>query len=268
MGQLTCLKTLQFFKVGLEQGRRIKELGHLKNLGGELTINGLQLVCNREEAQTAYLQENPNIIKLAYLWSHDEPEGCEINYEYVLDGLQPHPNLKTLAVVDYLGTRFPAWLREDLLPYLVNLKLSGCKKCKEVPSLGQLKLLRHLELVGFHETECIAPTFYGVEVSNNGSSSDNANIQVFPLLKELVLDDMPSLTEWKGVELIPTENGGRDGVGVRMFPGLEKLRIRNFPLSIVLFHLKPNVLLILHQTRNVYISLSMWFNIENLCSFS
>ncbi|XP_019255139.1 PREDICTED: putative disease resistance protein RGA4 [Nicotiana attenuata] len=38
---------------------------------------------------------------------------------------------------------------------------------------------------------------------------------------------MPSLIEWKGMELIPTRNGGRDRVGVRMFPALEKLSIRN-----------------------------------------
>ncbi|KAG5582702.1 hypothetical protein H5410_053329 [Solanum commersonii] len=216
MGQLTSLQTLQFFKVGLEKGRQIEELGHLKNLRGELTINGLQLVCDKEEARTAYLQEKPNICKLAYLWSHDESEGCEINDEYVLDGLQPHPNLKTLAVVGYLGTKFPSWFSEESLQNLVKLKLSGSKRCKEIPSLGQLKFLQHLELVGFHELECIGPAFYGVEISNIGS---NNIIQVFPSLKELVLEDMRSLIEWKG-----------DEVGVRMSPGLEKLRITDCPL--------------------------------------
>nr|QVT92267.1 RGA-B2-2 [Solanum chacoense] len=216
MGQLTSLQTLQFFKVGLEKGRQIEELGHLKNLRGELRFKGLQLVCDKEEARTAYLQEKPNICKLAYLWSHDELEGCEINDEHVLDGLQPHPNLKSLAVVGFLGTKFPSWFIEESLPNLVKLKLSGCKKCKEIPSLGQLKFLRHLELVGFHELECIGPALYGVEISNIGSSSI---IQVFPSLKELVLEDMHSLIEWKG-----------DEVGVRMSPGLEKLRITDCPL--------------------------------------
>ncbi|KAG5582447.1 hypothetical protein H5410_053074 [Solanum commersonii] len=126
MGQLTCLQTLQIFKVGLEKGCRIEELGCLNNLRGELMIRGLQLVYNREEVKT------------------------EVNDEYVLDGLQPHPNLKKLVVVNYLRTRFPSWFSEELLPNLVELKLSGCRKCKEIPSLGQLKLLRHLELIGFH----------------------------------------------------------------------------------------------------------------------
>ncbi|KAL3326655.1 hypothetical protein AABB24_037378 [Solanum stoloniferum] len=230
MGKLTCLQTLQFFKVGLENGRRIEEIGHLKNLRGELMIGGLQLLCNREEARTTYLQEKPKIYKLKYVWSHDEPEGCETSDEYVLDGLQPHPNLKTLAVVDYLGTRFPSWFSEELLPNLVKLKLSGCKRCKKIPSLGQLKFLQHLELVGFHKVECIGPTFYGIDGNNNGSSRNNANIQVFPLLKELVLEDMPTLTEWKEVQLLPKGNVGRDRLGVKMFPVLKKLTIRNCPL--------------------------------------
>ncbi|KAH0768456.1 hypothetical protein KY285_004327 [Solanum tuberosum] len=203
----------------LEKGRRIEELGHLKNLRGELTIKGLQLVRNTDEARTTYLHEKPNIYQLVYLWSHDESESCEINDECVLDGLQPHPNLKNLEMENYLGTSFPSWFSEELLPNLVELKLSCCKRCKEIPSLGQLKFLRHLELIGFLELECIGPKFYGVEINDNGSRSNNDNIQVFPSLKELVLEDMHSLIEWKG-----------DEVRVRMFPGLEKLRITECPL--------------------------------------
>ncbi|WMV49320.1 hypothetical protein MTR67_042705 [Solanum verrucosum] len=219
MGQLTSLQTLPFFNVGLKKGRRIEELGRLKNLRGELTIYSLQLVRNKEEALTAYLQEKPNIYRLAYIWSHNESEGCEINHEHVLDGLQPHPNIKTLEVVNYFGTIFPSWFSERLLPNLVKLKLNGCKRCKEIPSLGQLKFLRHLQLIGFLELECIGPTFYGVEINDNGSSSNNGNIHVFPSLKELVLENMRSLIEWKG-----------DEVGVRMFPRLEKLTITHCPL--------------------------------------
>ncbi|MCD9561330.1 hypothetical protein HAX54_020387 [Datura stramonium] len=256
MRQLTCLQTLQFFTVGLEKGRRIEELGYLKNLRGELRINGLQLVCNREEARTAYLQEKSNIYKLKYLWFHDEPEEHETNDEYVLDGLQPHPNLKTLKVVNYFANRFPSWFSEQLLPSLVKLKLSGCKKCKEIPSLGQLKFLRHLELVGFHELECIGPGFYGVEVSNIGSSSNNGIIQVFPSLKELELEDMGSLIEWTGVELIPTTNGGR----VRMFPGLEKLSISRCPL----LKSSPNQFQILREIRIGGVDSEM--PLLNLCS--
>ncbi|XP_015165851.1 putative disease resistance protein RGA4 [Solanum tuberosum] len=250
MGQLTSLQTLQFFYVGLEKGRQIEELGviscRLKNLRGELTIKCLQLVGNKEDAQTAYIKEKPNIYKLAYLWSHDESEGCEINDEHVLDGLQLHPNLKSLLVVDYLGTKFPSWFSEESLPNLVKLKLSGCKRCKEIPSLGQLKFLQHLELVGFHKLECIGPALYGVEISNIGSSSI---IQVFPSLKELVLKDIRSLIEWNG-----------DEVGVRMFPRLEKLRIKDCPL----LKSTPTQFEILHKLRIDGVDNEM--PLLNLCS--
>ncbi|KAK4724920.1 hypothetical protein R3W88_027699 [Solanum pinnatisectum] len=106
------------------------------------------------------------------------------------------------------------------------LKLSGCKRCKEISSLGQLKFLRHLELIGFLELECIGPTFYGVEI--------NGNIQVFPSLKELVLEEMCSLIEWKG-----------DEVGERLFPMLEKLRITKCPL----FKSTPTQFEILRELR-------------------
>ncbi|KAH0752493.1 hypothetical protein KY285_005641 [Solanum tuberosum] len=243
MRQLTCLQTLQFFKVGVAKGRQIEELGHLKNLRGELTINGLQLVGDREEARTANLQEKSNIYKLAFVWSHDEEEGSETNDEYVLDGLQPHPNLKTLAVVGYLGTKFPSWFREDLLPNLVKLKLSGCKRCKEIPSLGQLKLLRHLELSKLHKVECIGPKFYGKNIGSN------SNIQVFPSLKELVLKSMSSLIEWKG-----------DEVGVRMFPRLEKLTITECPL----LKSTPSQFEILRELEIVIVDSEM--PLLNLCS--
>ncbi|XP_027768095.1 putative disease resistance protein RGA4 [Solanum pennellii] len=246
MGRLTSLQTLRFFYIGSENGRRIKELGCLKNLRGKLTIEHFQLVRNKEEAQTANLQEKPNIYKLVYSWSHDESEGCEINDEHVLDGLQPHPNLKALSVVDYLGTKLPSWFSEELLPNLVKLKLSGCKRCTEIPSLGQLKFLRHLELVGFHELKCIGPALYGVDISNIGSSSI---IQVFPSLKELVLEDMRSLIEWKG-----------DEVGVRMFPRLEKLRISNCPL----LKSTPSQFEILHELRIEGVDSEM--PLLNLCS--
>uniref|UniRef100_A0A3Q7IH96 R13L1/DRL21-like LRR repeat region domain-containing protein n=1 Tax=Solanum lycopersicum TaxID=4081 RepID=A0A3Q7IH96_SOLLC len=180
MGQLTSLQTLPFFYLGVKKGHQIEELGRLENLRGELTIKHLQLV------------EKPNIYKLAYLLSHDESQDCEINDEHVLDGLQPHPNLKTLAVVNYLGTKFPSWSREGLLPNL---------RCKDIPSLGHLKFLRHLELIGFLELESIGLKFYGVDVNDNGSSNNNRNIQVFPSLKELVLRNMRNLIEWKGDEV-------------------------------------------------------------------
>ncbi|CAN4077145.1 unnamed protein product [Withania somnifera] len=230
IGQLTSLRTLNLFNLTLGNGIQIKELGCLKNLGGELVIKNLQLVHHKEEAQKADLNKKSNLYKLEYSWCHNEVENSENHDESVLDGLDPPSNLRFLNIVNYLGTRFPSWVCECLPLNLVELRFHNCRRCREVPSLGQLKLLSHLELVGLHAVECIGSTLYGVEFNNSGSNSKNAKIQAFPALKKLVLDDMPSLTVWKDVQLTPTtdEDGGR--FDVRMFPGLRELSISKCPL--------------------------------------
>ena len=57
MGRLTCLQTLPDFCVGRDEGYRIKELGPLKNLRGEINIYGLEEVEDEEEAKSAKLKE-------------------------------------------------------------------------------------------------------------------------------------------------------------------------------------------------------------------
>ena len=63
MGQLTCLQTLKFFGVGRDEGYRIKEMGPLKNLKGEIEISNLEYVKDEEEAKSAKLEEK-EIFKL------------------------------------------------------------------------------------------------------------------------------------------------------------------------------------------------------------
>ncbi|KAL0462061.1 UNVERIFIED_CONTAM: hypothetical protein Slati_0097000 [Sesamum latifolium] len=55
IGKLTCLRTLKFFNVGHENGRRIEELGYLKNLKGEVSIRKLEHVNGKEAAARACL---------------------------------------------------------------------------------------------------------------------------------------------------------------------------------------------------------------------
>ncbi|KAL0462512.1 UNVERIFIED_CONTAM: putative disease resistance protein [Sesamum latifolium] len=69
IGKLTCLRTLKFSNVGHENGRRIEELGYLKNLKGEVAICKLEHVNGKEEAARACLIEKSNIHKLELVWS-------------------------------------------------------------------------------------------------------------------------------------------------------------------------------------------------------
>ena len=82
MGRLTCLQTLPIFVVGRDEGYRIKELGPLNNLRGEIGIYGLVYVKDEEEAKSAKLKEK-EIFKLGLYWkyprvadNYDNDERC------------------------------------------------------------------------------------------------------------------------------------------------------------------------------------------------
>ena len=131
MGRLTCLQTLQFFCVGPDEGYRIKELGCLKNLRGEIKIRNLGYVDGEEEAKSAKLKEK-EIFNLGLYWD----EGSDKD-EKVLEGLHPHPNLKSLIIGWYRGKKFPSWVGLSALYHnLIEINLRDCRKCEEVPTLG------------------------------------------------------------------------------------------------------------------------------------
>ncbi|XP_039066652.1 putative disease resistance RPP13-like protein 1 [Hibiscus syriacus] len=68
IGCLTNLQTLPLFKVGRERGRGVGELGFLVEFGGELVIDDLQNVRDKEEARGARLWEKKKLHKLEYHW--------------------------------------------------------------------------------------------------------------------------------------------------------------------------------------------------------
>ncbi|XP_050258774.1 putative disease resistance protein RGA3 [Quercus robur] len=145
IGRLTCLQTLPFFNVGQDIGGQIGELGCLSQLRGELSIYHLGHVRDKEEAKTADLAEKPEVHELEFCWSwQDEREGNN-NDEDVLEGLQPHPNLKSLKIVFFEGENFPSWLLGSdnirggllLFDHLLEICLSYCSKCKKLNEMGK-----------------------------------------------------------------------------------------------------------------------------------
>ncbi|XP_071906705.1 putative disease resistance protein RGA3 [Coffea arabica] len=145
MGRLTCLQTLEFFKVGREKGRRIGELGSLKNLKGELEIRNLQLVKDKEGVEEAKLSEKANLFRLKLKWAPNR-EGDNYNDEDVLDGLRPHPNLEKLVIKDFMGDQFPRWLMQlpTTLPKLARLEFYRCNRCRELHPLQNFTSLKEL----------------------------------------------------------------------------------------------------------------------------
>ncbi|KAJ6678912.1 DISEASE RESISTANCE PROTEIN RP [Salix purpurea] len=93
---LTRLQTLSFFVVGPDH--MVEELGCLNELKGELKIHNLEQVRDKEEAGKAKLCEK-RMNRLVLKWS-DEGNN-NVNYEGALEGLQPHPDIRSLTIGGY-----------------------------------------------------------------------------------------------------------------------------------------------------------------------
>ncbi|KAL4631980.1 hypothetical protein ACB092_04G018700 [Castanea dentata] len=225
MGQLTCLQTLPFFVIGQDAGHQIEEVGCLGQLRGKLSIYNLEHVRDKEEAKTANLVGKAGLQKLGFYWNR-ERDGNN-NDEDVLEGLQPHPSLKSLEIENFKGEKFPSWILACdnnsgglfVLDHLLEIRLENCNKCNKLPTLGHLPLLKVLQIERMDNVTCIGTEFYinyGGERSSNSGGGSGRDV-VFPALKTLVLRELPNLVEWKdAMELTTIET---------VFPCLEKLTI-------------------------------------------
>ncbi|KAJ6867472.1 disease resistance protein RGA1 isoform X2 [Populus alba x Populus x berolinensis] len=149
MGQLIGLRKLTLFIVGGENGRRISELKGLNILAGELSITDLVNVKNLKDATSANLKLKTALLSLTLSWHAQQKKSViQENNEEVLEGLQPHSNLKKLRICGYGGSRFPNWMMNlnMTLPNLVKMELSTFPNCEQLPPLGKLQFLKSLVL--------------------------------------------------------------------------------------------------------------------------
>ncbi|GFP85206.1 putative disease resistance protein rga3 [Phtheirospermum japonicum] len=227
--------------LGDEKGRRISELGNLKNLKGKLEIRNLEKVRDKDESKMADLLGKPGIYELNLEWD-ESSEGGEANDESVLEGLQPHPNLKGLEICGFNGKRLPLWTSK--LNNLMEIALINCRECEELPMLGHLPHLKSLRLDGFQNVKYIGSSFYGIDKCKKSGINNSYNgvyerdtIVVFRALERLVLRDMPNLIEWAQVDLpLPSEGDETQRLydEVVVFPCLEELRIHEMESSLAL----------------------------------
>ncbi|XP_057957196.1 putative disease resistance protein RGA3 [Malania oleifera] len=154
MRRLIHLRTLPVFVVGRGRGRRIEELEPLNELRGELWIYDLQHVRGKEEAEKANLKGKKNIETLGLQWGNDDEVGIGENDDEVLEGLQPHSDLKRLIIYEFGGTAVsPSWMAK--LSNLQELDIGICPILKSIlppnlegfpPSLQQMKVYSCQEL--------------------------------------------------------------------------------------------------------------------------
>ncbi|XVF29611.1 hypothetical protein REPUB_Repub15cG0136900 [Reevesia pubescens] len=181
IGALTNLQTLPRFNVSTERSCGIGELAYLSELGGELTLVNLQKVRNKEEAREAKLMEKKKLDKLKYEWKYGGIEDC-CNDEEVLEGLEPHSNLKCLTIESYRGRHLPSWLAR-------KTGVSGPSACFQPINLVVLKL-----------SECENLEEWLIQVE--------PTIPVFPSLKELKIEScgklsrVPAMSRFSSLEIL------------------------------------------------------------------
>ncbi|KAL2893110.1 putative disease resistance protein RGA3, partial [Bienertia sinuspersici] len=239
LGKLTSMQTLPHLILRDGEGWTIDELGPLSQVKGEVSIEGLECVKNKEEAREARLKGKDKILKLNLLWKYSGYYGKEeVSYgghidssiieHYnndtgVLDNLEPHPNIQSLYIRGFRGERFPRWMSATgghlttQLNSLTSVLLYGCKRCLQLPSLGLLPNLKELNLCDFDVVGCIGEEFY--YSCNNSRAEVVVNKQVlFPNLRYLSVLDFKSLTTWE-----PPSSSAI------LFPRLEELNIVTCP---------------------------------------
>ncbi|WJX63608.1 hypothetical protein P8452_48471 [Trifolium repens] len=190
--------------LSLEPGNSLAELRDL-NLGGELSIEGLNNVGSSSEAQEANLMCKKNLQELCLSWKSRSDESTKtpaINVEQVLEVLQPHSNLKKLEIDYYEGILLPSWI--SILSNLVSLILRDCKKCVRLPSIGKIQSLKTLELENMDNLKYL-----------DDECQDGMEGRIFPSLEELFLSNLPKIEG-----LLKVERG-------EMFPCLSQLVIIN-----------------------------------------
>lgn len=188
-------------------------------------------MASAEDSREALLSEKECIDILDLVWSdrrHLTSE--EANQDkLILELLRPHHELKELTVKAFAGFYFPDWLSS--LSHLQTIHLSGCTKCLILPALGELPLLKILDIGGFPAIIQISQEFTGT-----------SEVKGFPSLKELVFEDMANLKRWASVqdgEFLPslTELDIMECPQVTEFPPLPstlvKLKISETGLSIL-----------------------------------
>ena len=234
MGKLTSLQTLPLFVVGNDTSRwlrnhkvgNLSELESLDQQRGSLCIRNLQNVRDVKLESTRKLLENKrNLESLKLEWrGSDQNRGGEGD-KWVMEGLQPNPQLKELFITGYGAKEFPSWMMNDdhelasRLPNLIKIEIQSCSECNVLPPFSQLPSLKSLKL-------------YYMKESVEFKESSSATPVLFPSLESLRLNNMSKLKELWRMDLLADQGSS--------FPCLSKLYIYEC-CDLASLHLPPSL---------------------------
>lgn len=232
LGQLTVLRTLSEFVLSNGTGSvsnksgKLSELGELYELRGQLKIKNLRRL-GGDCTTRANLKEKNHLVSLVLIWVIDATIPA-VDFETLLEDLQPHPDLRELSLSAYGGVHFSSWLPGH--KNLVKFSLSRCMNCKCLPPLHHLPHLEVLLVDDMPELEYISD-----------KTSEDILGTFFESLKELQLTNLPKLARW-----------WNDAANVeeKTLPHLSKLIIEDCP-NLIFMPLFPCLeeLLVLNKTR-------------------
>jgi hypothetical protein len=242
LGHLTSLEILTWFVVSQEgfnaarsscgwcktkkatSSGGLSELKELSNLGGTLRIENLgHGQHDMVECKATNMKEKQHLQKLELYW--DRYWRGECYDEESLEGLQPHPNLKALELLGYMGVRIPNWVSSlnNLveLRFFYNMRLQYLPPLNKLPFLKSLSLMWHMKALEYisEEEDSVSNVFGG------SSSSSSKPIEFFPSLSSLDIRNCPNLKGWwrKDYDNEP------DHLLLPSFPCLSQLEIGNCP---------------------------------------
>uniref|UniRef100_J3L3G2 Uncharacterized protein n=1 Tax=Oryza brachyantha TaxID=4533 RepID=J3L3G2_ORYBR len=204
MNQLTNLKILPRYIAVENHEHTISELcplAGLKELG----------ICNMEnasygDARNVILHNKHKLESLTLSWTRScGDHTTSSKAQQILELLKPNCGLKVLCIFSYPAKKLPSWIT-NMRPYLKSLteiKLVNLA-CECLPPLGQLPLLKIVELCGIDAVTCVGDEFYG----DDGT---------FTSLEKLSFIHMHNLEVW-----LPSEREA-------LFPNLQEITITQCP---------------------------------------
>ncbi|KAM0830678.1 hypothetical protein ACQ4PT_066053 [Festuca glaucescens] len=256
IGSMTSLQELHNFKVQPLSGSfEISQLQSMNELV-KLWVSQLDNVESREEAYGAGLRDKVHLAKLHLSWKDalsDEEYSSGYSYESseeltpmedggpssepsmgtareVLEGLEPHMNLKHLQISGYNGATSPTWLASNIpVTSLQTLHLDGCRGWRILPSLESLPFIRKLKLRNMQEvTEVLVPSLEEIVLIRMPKLVRCSSTSVEGLSSVLRALEIEECQELKEFDLF--ENDGKLETRQRSWlPGLRNLVLSHCP---------------------------------------